>query len=115
LPLMRALVLEYQDDGNVYNISDQYLLGDALMVCPVVTKGAQTRVVYLPKGKWYDFYTNEMYEGGKHYNIVTPTDHLPLFVKAGSVIPRQPAMQFVDEKQPDIITLDIYPGADGRF
>mgnify|MGYP001225566224 FL=1 len=115
LPLMRALVLDYQDDGNVYNISDQYLLGDALMVCPVVTKGAQTRVVYLPKGKWYDFYTNEVYEGGKHYNIVTPVDHLPLFVKAGSVIPRQPVMQYVDEKQPDIITLDIYPGGEGRF
>lgn len=110
MPLMRALVLNYQHDPNVYNITDQYMLGDALMVCPVTTKGAQTRTVYLPEGNWVHYWTGKTYAGGQYYNIVSPLDSMPMFVKAGSIIPMQPAMNYVGEKNVDVITLDIYPG-----
>jgi alpha-glucosidase (family GH31 glycosyl hydrolase) len=109
MPMMRALVIDYQDDPNVYNITDQYMLGDALMVCPVTTKGAQTRVVYLPKGDWYDFHTMKKLDGGQWLNIVAPLDMLPMFVKAGSIIPRQRVMKYTDEKPADLIFLDIFP------
>lgn len=115
VPMMRALVMHYQDDPNVYNITDQYMLGEELMVCPVTTKGAQTRVVYLPKGDWYDFHTGKKLAGGRWLNIVSPLDILPMFVKAGSIIPGQPPMKYTDEKQLETITLNIFPGEKGSF
>jgi alpha-glucosidase (family GH31 glycosyl hydrolase) len=115
MPMMRALVLNFQDDPNVYNITDQYMLGDELMICPVTTKGAQTRVVYLPKADWYDFHTGKKYTGGQWLNIVTPLDILPMFVRAGSIIPRQAVMKYTDERPVDLITLDIFPGEEGNF
>ncbi len=115
MPLMRALVLEYQDDENVYDIGDQYLLGSQLMVCPVTTKGAQTRTVYLPEGDWYDYWTGQRYHGKQYIHIVTPLDLLPLFVKAGAIIPMQPGMAWVGEKPVDEITLDVFPSATGSF
>lgn len=110
MPLMRALVYGYQDDANVYEIGDQYLFGDALMVCPVTTKGAQTRTVYLPEGEWYDWWTGKKYTGGQYIHVVTPLDTLPLFVKAGAIIPQQPMANYVEEKKVDTITLNVYPG-----
>jgi alpha-glucosidase len=115
LPMMRALVLNYQNDENVYNITDQYMLGNNLMVCPVTTKGAQTRTVYLPQGDWYNYWTGKPVAGGRYWNVVTPLDSLPLFVKAGSIIPSQPVMKYVDEKPVDAITLDVYPGPNTEF
>jgi alpha-glucosidase len=115
MPMMRALVLNYQNDENVYNITDQYLLGRNLMVCPVTTKGAQTRTVYLPEGEWYNYWTGKPLAGGRYWNVVTPLDSLPLFVKAGSIIPSQPVMKYVDEKPVDAITLDVYPGPAAEF
>ncbi len=115
VPMMRALVMHYQDDPNVYNITDQYMLGEELMVCPVTTKGAQTRVVYLPKGNWYDFHTGKKLSGGQWLNIVTPLDILPMFVKEGSIIPRQPVMKYTDEKPVETLTLEIFPAEKGFF
>ena len=115
MPLMRALVLNYQNDENVYNISDQYMLGAAMMVCPVTTKGAQTRTVYLPQGNWYNYFTGETITGGRYLNVLTPLDTLPVFVKAGSIIPTQPVMKYVGEKPVDVITLDVFPGVAGKF
>jgi alpha-glucosidase (family GH31 glycosyl hydrolase) len=114
MPLMRALVLHYQNDANVYNITDQYMLGDALMVCPVTTKGAQTRTVYLPAGNWVNYWTGESYTGHQYIHIVTPLDTLPMFVKAGSIIPMQPVVNYVGEKPAGVITLDVYPGAEAH-
>lgn len=115
IPLMRALVLEYQDDVNVYDIADQYLFGSSMLICPVTTKGAQTRVVYLPKGIWYDYWTGKKIEGGQHLNVLTPLDQMPIFIKAGAIIPRQEVVQYVGEKKIDHITLDIYPHGDSEF
>lgn len=115
MPLMRALVLNYQNDENVYEIADQYLFGDNLMVCPVTTKGAQTRSVYLPEGDWFDYWTGKLYKGKQYVHIVTPLDTMPLFAKAGAIIPSQPAMLYCDEKVVTEITLDVYPGANGSY
>lgn len=109
MPIMRALVLHYQDDENVYPVSDQYMLGKDLMVCPVTTKGAQTRTIYFPEGEWYDYYTGKKIEGKKYLNVVAPTDHLPIYAKAGAIIPLQQAMNYVDEKNP-VVSIKVYPG-----
>ncbi len=114
LPLMRALVLQYQDDKNVHEIGDQYLLGDNLLVCPVTTKGAQTRTVYLPAGDWFDYWTGKSYSGRQYIHVVTPLDIMPMFVKAGSIIPRQPVMNYVGERPVPQLTLEVYPG-NGTF
>jgi alpha-glucosidase len=115
MPLMKALVLDWQDDENVYSIMDQYMFGDALMVCPVTTKGAATRTVYLPKGDWFDYWTGKKYTGGRHVNVVCPLDTMPIFAKAGAIIPMQPGMKYMNEKPVDEITLDIFTGANGAF
>jgi len=115
MPLMRALVLEHQNDANVYDIGDQYYFGNNLMVCPVTTKGAQTRSVYLPEGKWLDYWTGKKYEGKQYVHIVTPVDTIPVFAKAGAIIPMQPEMKYTDEKLVSELTLDIFPGANSTF
>lgn len=115
LPLMRALVLNYQTDENVYEIGDQYLFGSDLLVCPVTTKGAQTRTVYLPEGEWYDYWTGKKYTGKQYVHVLTPLDTMPVFAKAGAIIPQQPAMRFTDEKPVDEITLDVFPGEESSF
>jgi alpha-glucosidase (family GH31 glycosyl hydrolase) len=115
MPLMRALVLEYQDDPNTYNIADQYLFGDNMMVCPVTVKGAQTRTIYLPRGTWFDYWTGTKYTGKQYIHILTTADHLPIFVKGGSIIPMQPAMKYMDEKPVDVITLDVFLGQASEF
>jgi len=113
VPIMRALVFEYQEDENVYEIDDQYLFGDNILVCPVTTKGAQTRVVYLPEGTWYDYWTGQKHEGKKYLNALTPLDRMPMFVKAGAVIPTETPVQYI-AGDPDTITLEVYPGS-GSF
>lgn len=114
IPMMRALVLENQDDINTYTVDDQYVLGENLMVCPVVTKGAVTRSVYLPKGTWFDYWTGKRYEGRQYIHVVAPLDTIPMFVKAGGVLPMQPDMEYTDAKKLDKITLDVFPSVDGQ-
>ncbi|HYO21665.1 MAG TPA: DUF5110 domain-containing protein, partial [Flavisolibacter sp.] len=114
-PLMQALVMDYQDDPNVYEIGDQYLFGNELMVCPVTVKGAQTRTVYLPEGEWYDWWSGKKYAGRQYIHVVTPLDTMPVFAKAGAIIPQQPAMRYVGEKKVDVLTLDVFPGKAGAF
>ncbi|MCO6487584.1 MAG: DUF4968 domain-containing protein [Phaeodactylibacter sp.] len=115
MPLMRALVLEYQDDENVYPIADQYLLGSQMMVCPVTTKGAQTRVVYLPEGTWFDYRTGQRYEGKQYVQVLTPLDEIPILAKGGAIIPMQEAMNYIGEKPVDLITLEIFPHGASSF
>lgn len=110
MPLMRALVLNYQDDRNVYDIGDQYLFGGSMMVCPVVTKSAQTRTVYLPDGEWFNFWNGKKYQGRQYIQVLTPLDTMPVFIKAGAIIPTQPPMLYLGEKKVDVVTLNVYPG-----
>jgi len=115
LPMMRALVLNHQDDENVYEIGDQYLFGDNLMVAPVTTKGAITRSVYLPEGTWFNYWTGEKYEGKSYRHVVAPLDTIPLFVKGGSIIPMQPEMIYSGQKPVDVITLDVFPFGESKY
>ena len=92
------------------------MFGPAFLVAPVYEYGSRTREMYFPECKgWYDFYTNEFVDGGVVRTVDAPYDRIPLYVRAGSIVPFGPEMQWSDEKQADEITLYVYEGADGKF
>ena len=114
--MMRGLVMDFPGDPRVRNINTQYLLGPAFLVNPVVEYKARTRKVYLPAGaSWYDFYTGARYEGGREINAAAPLARMPLFVKAGSIVPVGPEIQYTAEKPDAPITLLVYTGRNGSF
>lgn len=114
--MMRALVMDFQDDKKVWDIKDQYMFGPSIMVNPVKEYQANTRKVYLPQSKgWYDFWTGEFYEAGKTINAPAPLESMPLYVKAGSIIPLGPELQYATEKPADPIELRVFTGDDGEF
>ena len=87
MPLARPLILAYPDDPEVSNLDAQYMLGSDLMICPVVEPDQRTKSIYLPEGQWIDFYTHKTYSGGQWMNLALTLDHIPVFVKAGAIIP----------------------------
>jgi alpha-glucosidase len=107
-PLFRPLVLNYQDDPNTYNLDDQFMIGNDLLVAPILKPDVTRRLVYLPKGVWYDYWTNQKYEGGKMVSVEAPLETVPMFVRAGAIIPTWPEMKYVGEKPADPITFNIY-------
>ncbi|MEJ2009271.1 MAG: glycoside hydrolase family 31 protein [Acidobacteriota bacterium] len=115
LPLMRALWLYYPEDPLAVQRGDEYLWGPDILVAPVAERGAESRKVYLPRGAWYDFWTEERIEGGRE--ITRPVDlaTIPLYVRAGSVLPLGPVEQYATEKTTGPLTLTIYPGREGSF
>ena len=115
LPIMRALWLHYADDATAVARGDEYLWGRDMLVAPVTEKGATSRRVYLPRGTWYDFWTEEKVEGGRE--ITKPVDlaTMPLYVRAGAIIPVGPVKQYTGEKVGGPLTLVVYPGADAAF
>jgi alpha-D-xyloside xylohydrolase len=113
---MRALVMDFPMDTNVFAIGDEYMFGPAFLVSPVTTPQAASRPVYLPSGtSWVDFWTGETLSGGKTVTADAPVNILPLFVRAGSIVPFGPVVQYATEKQADPIELRVYRGADGQF
>jgi alpha-glucosidase (family GH31 glycosyl hydrolase) len=115
LPLMRPLVLNYPDDPRVWGLGTQYLWGDDLLVAPVTREGATSWPVYLPAGGWYDFWTGHLFDGPVGASVEAPLDRLPLFVRAGAIIPLGPLMQHTGERPLDEVTLRIYPEGASRF
>ena len=114
--IMRPLVMDFGSDAKVLNIGDQYMFGPALLVNPVTEYKARTRSVYLPAGNgWYDFRSGDYFEGGQTIRADAPYSVIPLFVKAGSLIPCGPEIQYTTEKQADTLRLFVYTGADGNF
>lgn len=123
--IMRSLAFDFRTDTNVYSIPDEYMFGPAFMVNPVTEQlysgsnaaaGKTTRSVYLPAStKWYDFYTGQIYNGGQTIDAAAPIETMPLYVKAGSIIPMGPVMEYATEKPADKIELRIYRGANGSF
>jgi len=107
-PILRSIVMVEQDvPGNQYR-EDEFTFGDKILVSPVAEPGQKNKVVYLPKGKWYDYWSHRMFEGGREHTVPTPLDSMPMFVRAGSVIPEWPLMQYVGEKEIDELMFQIY-------
>jgi len=111
LPLARPLFFDDASDNNLTNESSSYLWGDAFLVSPVVQAGQTSKLVYLPRGTWIDFWTDNVYQGGSMISAPAPLDKMPLFVKAGSIIPLQPVMNYFDERPLDTLILRTYPVA----
>lgn len=113
--MMRPLVMDFRQDANVYSIPDQFMFGPALMANPVLQAGATNRNVYLPSGTtWYDFWTGQTYPGGQTIAANAPIDIMPLFVRAGSIIPYGPDIQYATQSV-NPIELRVYRGANGSF
>ncbi|MBV9154923.1 MAG: glycoside hydrolase family 31 protein [Acidobacteriaceae bacterium] len=115
MPIMRALWLHYPTDKSAVEKVDEYLWGRDILVAPVIEKGATSRSVYLPQGEWYDFWTSTRVEGGRE--IMQPIDlqTLPLYVRAGAIIPAGPVKQYTSQKVAGPLKLSVYPGQDGTF
>lgn len=114
--LMRALIMDFNGDHEVKDIADQWMLGPALMACPVGYYKARNRSVYFPQQcGWYNLYTNEYVEGGQRLVVDAPYEQIPVFVRAGAIIPFGPKMQWSDEKAAQLINLYVYAGQDGHF
>ena len=113
--IMRPLVMDFREDVRAQNIGDQFLFGPAILVNPVTEPGATSRRLYLPDAKWYDFWTGATIQGGRTLDALSPIDHMPLFVRAGSILPLGPDIEYSVEKSADPIELRVYRGADGAF
>jgi alpha-D-xyloside xylohydrolase len=112
---MRALPLDFPNDPNVADLRDEYMFGPAFLVAPVTEQGATSRKVYLPAGAdWYNYWTNERVKGGQTITVSAPIDTIPLFVRAGSIIPTGSAVDSTHQKQ-SIAQVRIYGGADSNF
>jgi alpha-D-xyloside xylohydrolase len=113
--IMRGLVMDFHHDSKAWNIADQYMFGPSLLVNPVYTHKARSRKLYLPQSKgWYDFYTGKFYAGGYEVEVDAPLSRMPLFVKAGSILPVGQEIQYTAQKTNDI-TLYVYEGDNGSF
>ncbi|MGF1924043.1 MAG: glycoside hydrolase family 31 protein [Bacteroidia bacterium] len=107
-PILRPLAMLEQEHISNHFRQDEFTFGDKILVCPVLEQGAISRAVYLPKGQWYNFWTHELLNGENEYEVSAPLEDMPLFVRAGSVIPEYPVMQYVGEKPIDEVWLNIY-------
>ena len=125
---LRALPFDFRHDPSVYEVGDQFMFGPAFLVCPVtrpmyyapgsvpLDDADRTRSVYLPSGAdWFDFWTDRRYAGGQTVTAAAPLEEMPLFVRAGSIVPMGPQRQFVDDQPDAPVDLHIYPGSDGHF
>ncbi len=107
--------MDFRNDVRAQNIGDQFMYGPALLVNPVTEPGATSRALYLPEAKWYDFWNGTSQGGGRMISAIAPLDRFPLYVRAGSILPLGPTMEWSTQKPEDPIELRIYRGADGDF
>ncbi len=113
-PILRPLLYHFPNDPKTFTLSDQVMLGSSLLAAPIYRPGVECRAVYLPEGRWYDWWSGEAVDGPTHILADAPLEQMPLYVKAGSVIPMAPVMQYVDERPLDQLTLRIWKGR-GEF
>jgi alpha-glucosidase/alpha-D-xyloside xylohydrolase len=115
LPMMRSLWLHYPGDRAAAARGDQFLWGRDVLVSPVVEKGAANRRLYLPKGTWFDYWTEERMDGGREIDRAVDLETMPLHVRSGAILPLAPVREFVDQAVPEPMTVVVYPGTDGAF
>jgi alpha-D-xyloside xylohydrolase len=114
--IMRPLVMDWRTNEKVWNIGDQYMFGPSILVSPVTQQGATERYLYLPPAaRWYDFWTGRPTEGNQRFDAAAPLDRIPLYIKAGSILPLGPEVEYAGEKPDAPTELRIYRGADGHF
>jgi len=114
--IMRGLVMDFARDTAVLNVGDQFMFGPSLLINPVYTYKQRERELYLPKcAGWYDLYSGRWHAGGEEITAAAGYERMPVFVKAGSILPFGPALQYTSEKPADTITLNVYAGADASF
>ena len=107
-PLLKSLVLYDQDDVHTHYRTDEFIYGDKILVCPIIEPNSKGRRVYFPFGNWYNFWNNEVVEGGKEIWVDADIDSMPIFIKEGAIIPKYPVQQYVGDKDIDEVTLDVY-------
>mgnify|MGYP000849531437 FL=1 len=115
LPLMRALWVHYPDDPEAARCGDEYLWGKDILVAPVVRKGATSRTIYLPAGVWYDFWSNRREMGGQVINRYVDLSTMPIYIRAGAIIPFGPVIQYVNQPTDQPLTWQVYTGDSGDF
>jgi len=115
MPIMRALWLQFPDDPKAVQCGDEYLWGGSFLVAPVVEKGVTARRVYLPHSIWYDYWTGERLEGGREIERSVDLETIPLFIRAGSIVPLGPVKQFSAQRADEPLSISIYPGTDASF
>ncbi len=108
IPILKSLVLFDQNDPHTHYRNDEFICGEKILACPVAEPNAKGRRMFIPKGKWYNFWDNEVIEGGEEVWVDADLDSMPIFIKAGAIIPKYPVQQFVGEKTIDQLTLDVY-------
>jgi alpha-D-xyloside xylohydrolase len=114
--MMRPLVMDFRTDAKARELTDEYMFGPSFLVSPVTEYKARTRTVYLPAGSnWYDFWTGKRLNGGQTITADAPLERLPLYMRAGAIVPVGPEQQYIGEKPNAPVTLYIYAGADGHF
>ncbi len=113
-PVLRPLVFHYENDPETWNNNGEFLVGENLLVAPVLEQGATKKSVYLPEGTWYDFFTGKAFAGGQYHLVDAPLDVCPLFAKEGSLIPTYEVMQYVGERPYDTLKMLVFPG-DGQY
>jgi alpha-D-xyloside xylohydrolase len=114
--IMRGLVMDFAADRKTWDVDDEYMFGPAFLVAPVTEYKARSRKVYLPSGsRWYDFYTGRSANGGQTIDAAAPYERMPLFVRAGSIVPIGPEIQHTGNNSHSPLTLNVYTGADGSF
>jgi alpha-glucosidase (family GH31 glycosyl hydrolase) len=114
VPLFRPLLLEFQNDYNTLNLDDEFMIGSTLLVAPILKPSMMKRMVYLPEGTWVDYWTGRKHAGGAMIQVDAPLDTVPMFVRAGAIIPMWPAMNYAGEKPIEQVTFEIYPNTEPR-
>jgi alpha-D-xyloside xylohydrolase len=107
--------MDWRTDQSVWDIGDQFMFGPDILVNPVTQEGATSRQLYLPKTSWYDFWTGRRINGGQRLEAPAPLDRLPLYLKAGSILPLGPEIEYAADQPGAPIELRVYPGSDGSF
>ncbi|MBT8384425.1 MAG: DUF5110 domain-containing protein, partial [Bacteroidia bacterium] len=108
VPMLKSLVLYDQDDVQTHYRTDEFIFGDKILVCPINEPNAKGRRMYVPRGKWFDYWSDTIIVGGKEMWVDADIDTMPIFIKEGAIIPKYPIQQYVGEKEFDQITLDVY-------
>jgi len=117
LPIMRPMFMNYQNDKECYSYNAQYqfMIGENLLVAPVLSETETTKHVYLPEGGWYEFNTNKFYKGNQLYIIDVPLEMIPMFVREGGIIPMQEIQQYVGEKKMEQTEIIVYPANNASY